>query len=430
MFETTLRYKNLNDRNIIEGLPEYYDSVLIQAHLLAYSKKAVPQLVRDMAEERSFDYYIDPMIADFRIGTNFRNADGNIRGWHKKYVNELGDPLQSILNDHSNANARELQVEDVKGVAESVVRYQEDFVYERLKQEIGKYEELDLNRQDVQPKAVTPWVHKIEKVEDVQVCREILSYSKSESTIPLKPCIYTTTQFVSDTTNRSNLIDLLGEFDISSTFVVLEELNKYDTTENEYKQVIDFVYDLYKSGVEPHFYYGDFFSNLLAYFGLGGTAFATLYDEEFKEKLEHSGGGGLPSRHYTNGIKDFLKVDAAVDLMVRTDTEMCDCDFCSPRFETWNDLTEREQDTNKTLKPILKKHRVALRWQHARLVEENSLDEIIAKLRNDFDKFIEPYKQSPQISPNKNLQYLPRWIHAIEDRKKLAAERVKNISSH
>ncbi|WP_440009175.1 hypothetical protein [Halomicrococcus sp. SG-WS-1] len=426
MFETTLRYKNLNDRNIVEGHPEYYDSVLIQAHLLAYSKKAVPQLIRDMADERSFNYYIDPMLSDFRIGTNFRNDDGDVRGWHSRFVNQLGEPLKSVLAERPNAAANELPDNTLQEITKSVVKYQENFVYQRLQEATGKSEDVEINRRDVQPKAVIPWVHKIERVEDIQTVRELISYADEIASLPLKPCLYTTTGFVRDTTNRSLLTDLLGEFDVSECFLVFEELDKYETTQSEYTTVIDFVYDLQQSNIKPHFYYGDFFSNLLAYFGLGGTAYATLFDEEFKEKTEYSGGGGLPPRYYVDSVKDLLKIDTTVDLMNRVGAPMCECQFCSRQFDTWQDIADREQ-SEEALKPTLKKHRVAIRWEHARLVEEESLEDVLEGLDENFSKMVMAYSASPHVAQAKNVQYLPKWINAVKDRKELAVDSLQEL---
>ncbi|ELK55160.1 hypothetical protein D320_06108 [Haloferax sp. BAB-2207] len=425
-FETTLRYKNLNDRDLVENNYELYDSVLIQAHLLAYSKKAVPLLIRDMAEERSFNYYIDPMISDFRIGTNFRDSDGDVRGWHNRYVDILSDPLKEVLDENPNADASLLDDDAVRGICESIVEYQENFIYDRLREEAGKYEKVSVEPHEVQPKAVIPWVHKIERVEDTQTCRQILTHTQAAATISLKPCIYTTTGFARDTTNRTQLTKLLGEFDVKECFLVFEELKKYETSESEYKTVIDLVYDLYQSGVKPHFYYGDFFANLLSYFGLGGMATSSLYDEEFTEKLEYSGGGGLPARYYLDEVKDFLKVTAAVDIMNRVDAPMCDCGFCEKHFDTWQDLAAREESED-ALKPILKKHRMALRWRHSRLIEENNLEDVLDELEDDFLNIVQEYSASPMKSPSKQLDYLPKWINAVRDRETLAVEELGQL---
>lgn len=425
-FETTLRYKNLNDRNIVETHPEYYDSVLFQGHLVAHSNKAVPQLIRDMANERSFNYYIDPMLTDFRAGTNFRDVDDEIRGWHHDYVNQLDGPLKSVLKNKPNLRPDQLSEDVTRRIAESVVRFQEDIIYERLKEQVGKYEDPNIDKQDVQPHAVIPWTHRIESVEDIDVYRDILTYSDKEATVELKPSVYTTIDFIADATNRSLLTDLLNEFDVKETFVQLDNLDKYDIDEPQYLDVIDYVYDLSQSGVQPHFYYGDFFSNLLAYFGLGGTAFATLYDEEYTETVERQGEGGPPARYYLDKVKAFLKVEAAVDVMQKIDGDLCDCEFCSSRFDSWQDIVDRDQSDD-PLKPILKKHRVAVRWKHARLVEENSLDEVLEELKEEYDEVSSTYGRSPQVSPKKDLQYIPRWLHAVEDRKELAEERIGDI---
>lgn len=425
MFETTLRYKNLNNRHAVETHPEFYDSILIQAHLLAHSEKALPKLLYDLADDHSLDYYIDPMISDFRAGDNFRNSEGHLRTWHHKYVQALGDPLDRVLSSKGNVDASRLSENDVRGIARSVIQFQENFVQQRVEDDTGKY--VDVDARSLQPKAVTPWRHKIQRTEDINVNRTILTHSEDEATIALKPCVYVTKGFIRDTTNRSSVIKMLNEFDVSEAFVLIEGLKKYETSESEYCNVIDFVYDFYKSGIRPHFYYGDFFSNLLAYFGLGGTAYGTLYGEEFEERLESTSGGGMQPRYYVDQIKDFLKVPAAVDLMKRTNSPVCDCLFCDRQFDTWDDLLElRQSDDRNALNP-LQKHYIAMRWRHARLVEKSDLDKVLEKVSENFEDFVLAYHDSPQISPTKNSDYLPKWINAIKSRKELSVDRVEAL---
>lgn len=419
MFETTLRYNSLNNKHAVEGELPRFDSLLIDAKMLAHSRKALPQFVHDLSEERSIEYYIDPIISDFRSGKNFRFSDGTLRGWYDTYVERLGDPLQRLLSQHSNADPRQMGEGDIRGVARSVVQFQETFVAEQLDQHSGKY--VEVAPETVRPKAVVPWHHRIHETEDLDPYRTILEASIDEASVNLKPCLHTTKTFIQETANRSDLVNLADEFGLNDCFLLIESLGKHDTYEDTYKNVIDLVYDLSEAGLRPHFYYGDFFSNLLAYFGLCGTTYGVMYGEEYTENLEYSESSGMLNRYFVDQIKDFLKVPAAVELMKKTGTGMCDCNICQRHFDDWDDLITR-QESEKNLMNLLQKHYVEKRWEHARMVETKSFDEVVNQLHSDFREYIRAYSGARQISPSKNFEYLQRWIHTVESREELATK--------
>jgi len=416
MFETTLRYNSLNNKHAVEGEYPRYDSLIIDGKMLAYSKKALPQFIHNLSQERSLDYYIEPIISDFRAGEDFRYSDGTIRGWYDNYVGELGDPLKQTLLEHDNVDPRHLDEETIREISRSVVLYQENFVPTQLEEETGKYEDVDPEK--VTPKAVIPWHHRINEEADLGPNRTILDTAAAEAMIPLKPCIHTTKSYIRDSSHRTSLVELVQTYDVNECFLLVEELGKHDTFESTYKDVIDLVYDLSQAGIEPHFYYGDYFSNLLSYFGLGGTTYGVMYGEEYSETTEYSDQSGMLLRYYVDQIKDFLKVPAAVELMKGTDTEMCDCDVCQRNFDDWNDIIAL-QESDKSLMNHLQKHYVQRRWRHARNVEEKSFSDAVSDLRADHQEYVLAYASARQISPNKDFEYLPRWIHAVEERSEL-----------
>jgi len=421
MFETIVRYKSANERAIFENHYDKWDSILVSAHLLSYAKGSLPLLLRDIAQERSLSYYIDPIVSEFRIGSSFRYESGDLRSWHRKYAAELGDPLESILEEGGNVNARYIEEEDLTAIAESVVDFQENFVYNMLQDQTSKYEDLDVSRREVEPKAIIPWVHKLETEEDHEAYRTILSSSKARASQKLRPVLYTSTQKISRSEYRMKLVELLSDFDIGECFILFEDLDKHDTRESEYRSIIDLVYDISESGIDPYFYYGDFYSNLLHYFGLQGTAFSPLHGEQFREKEEVPGDGGMQSRYYLDEVKDFLQIPAAVDIMTRAGKPLCDCEFCSRHFSDWRDIIEQDQDDDRTaVQTIMMKHRIATRWQHTQLVQEESLSEVLNEMREDFEEIAPRYSTSQQVASRKELDYIQRWIHAAEERSGLS----------
>lgn len=417
MFETTVRYNNPNNKHPIETHPELYDSVLFQGHYLAHATNALPSLIRKLVTEEQVDYYIDPMVNDFRKGTNFRDGNGGLRQWHAKLVSYLGDPLEDILTQNAvaTANPRNLDDESIEAIARSVIRFQENIVPEEV--EDNKYTTSAADRRDLQPKAAVSWGHKITRDEDIEILDQIIRHSEDEADIELKPLIFTTHQYIRNPSNRGSILSLFRETDVSECFLAIEDLHKHEVFEPEYGAVVDLVYDLAENNVSPHFYAGDYFANLLSYFGLGGSTHGTLYGEEFSEDFESTEGGGLAVRYYVDEVKDFLKPVAAADVYQQTQSDMCDCKFCDRQFDSWADLVKKSQDEDENLFNSLQKHYLTKRWNHSRQVEQLDIDDSLQNLEDDRDEFITAYKSSDQISPGKELDYMFRWQSVIEDRR-------------
>jgi hypothetical protein len=407
MFETTLRYNGPNNKHAVEGELARFDSVMIDGKMLAHSSKAIPQLVYRLRNERSIEYYVEPILSQFRRGNDFRYPDGTLKPWHEEYVQEIGNPLKEHLQSEANADPRRMAEDEIRDITLSSVLFQEEFIKNQVEEEAGKYEEVDT--EGLLPKAVIPWHHRINETEDLAPNRTILEAAVEESAVPVKPCIHTTKEFIRDTSNRTALIELATVYDLDKCFLLVEELGKHSTYESTYKNVLDLVYDLSEAGVEPHFFYGDYFSNLLSYFGLGGTTYGVMYGEEYSESTERTDQSGMLNRYYIDQIKDFQRIDA----------DMCECDVCQRNFDDWQEII-RHQESDEALMNHLEKHYVECRWRHARQVEEDSFSDAVEKLRSGFEDYIEEYSRARQISPNKDFQYMPRWISVLEDRAELA----------
>jgi hypothetical protein len=419
MFETTLRYNGSSNKHAVEVENPLFDSVMISGKMLAYSKNALPESIRQLRTEQNVDYYIEPFLSDFRVGNDFRDQDGTLAGWHQRYVEEHGNPLEDHLDSNSNANPRRMEESKIRDMVRSSVLFQEEFVPNRVEEQTGKYEDVDTS--GLRPKAVIPWHHRITDERDLGPNRTIIETAVEESTIAVKPCIHTTKSYISDATHRKGLVELASAFDTQECFLLVEGLDKQDTYEDAYRNVIDLVYDISETGVDPHFFYGDFFSNLLSYFGLTGTTYGVMYGEDYSESTERTSQEGMLVRYYVDQIKNFLKVPAAVQFLQYIDAEMCDCDVCQRHFENWQDIADHH-NSDEALMNHVQKHYVECRWNHARYVESTSFDDALEELRSDFNEYVKPHARARQISPDKDLEYLRRWASVLESREELAED--------
>lgn len=431
MFENTIRYNNNNNKHPVETLTEDYDSILYEPHLAAHNQRAVQDQIQELADAGK-SYYIDPDLADFEVGNNFRDENGHLGQWTRIYVQALGDPLESIL-EQGNLNPDELSQAEIDGIAASVVEFQENYGNIGQESDLRKYGNDDLEPAIPGPRKVVPWYNKIRSRQQIPTIRSILEASKEAAEQEIKPVLYVQKDLIKDPSVRLELIDILSEIGVEECFLIIEKLGKHETNTNEYENVIDFVYEISDTGVAPHLMYGDYFSHLLHYFGLEGTTYGTLYAEEHEEQTKSYGGGGMQPRFYFDDVKEFLSPNAAADVGTRMGREVCDCDVCDRHFDDWNDVLEtltpdddeEEEESDSESSPnnalnIAQKHYLEKRWEHTLQIQNQSLKETTEDLVEDFENSKPDFRDSRQVSRHKDLRYMAKWLTALGERKELA----------
>ena len=411
MFEATLRYNSNSDKHPIETSGEFLDSLITPGRMLAANAQALPSNLQNYADEYGIEYYIEPSLADFRVGTDFRDESNNLREWHTKYATQINDRLTSLLAEHRTVSAADLPDDDLKAFTKADVVFQENFVPNQLDEQRGKYEDLD---QDAyRPKAVVPWFHKIQAESDLEVNSKILDAAREAATLPLKPCLFVEQEVLSYAENRRQLAKLLTVHGIDQCFVWVEGLAKHETDEDTYVWVAELVQTLTEEGIDPHFFYGDHFATVLSHLGATGTTYGTMYGEDAEEQRERRSGDGVATRYYLREVRDFVKIPAAVDIQQRVDADMCPCDVCQRQFDTWQDLAVRDQDDDQNIQTPMKKHHLRARWRQIQTVASEPLDETLERLDSDYRMYSPAHSVSNQVAGDKKLDYLQRWRYAI-----------------
>ncbi|SDJ52721.1 hypothetical protein SAMN05216226_104241 [Halovenus aranensis] len=413
MFEATLRYNSNSDKQSINTSLEYIDSLIIPGRMIAANSKAIPSNLKNYRDEADVGYYIEPSVADFRVGDDFTDDAGRVRTWHSKYIQQVDERLADLLEERENIDPADLLEEDVRRITSSSVEFQEKFVPGRIQEEAGKYDTIE-NVESYQPEAVIPWYNKIRREADFEVGDTIIDEAKDAAELPVKPCLFVTKSLIRDQQRSEQLVELLTSNGIDQCFLWVENLDKQATGQGEYEDLAQLVVNLADEEISAHFFYGDYFATLLSHLGLEGTVYGSMYGEEETEQREQRSGQGVITRYYTDAVKDFLKIPAAVDLQQRTDAMMCFCDVCDRQFDSWQDLAEMEQDDDENIQAPMKKHHIRVRWDQIRRVESESLEDTIDRIESDYQDYVSEFFRSNQIADSKSLDYIPRWVNAVE----------------
>ncbi|WP_336361810.1 hypothetical protein [Haladaptatus sp. ZSTT2] len=400
-FENSLQYVTFADRTQVENRTDDYDSLILPSHLLSGGKKAVTALLKNLIEDDGVEYYIDPTASQFRRGRNFRNADDSLKAWHSKLVAELGYPFTLLQGDEKNIIYQELDRTDRIGAIESVCDFQQSFVANSVEENVGKYEIIDTS--NLYPRAIIPWYTKVHNYEELAINKEIISHSIDYCDLPVKPCIHITMEFLRDANARNAISELVKEFELAEVFLWIDDFDKTEANVTDYFNAIDLVAKVSTGGVRPHFLFGNYFSNLLFFFGLRGTSYGTYFRESSAEKTEnYSGGGGNLQRFYFDPVKDFLSIPDAIDIAKEGGAD-------TPTFSqltSWDDLYRLGEDHD-----FLKNHFIKTKKGHKELILSNELEPLLEELNECYDTYDNLLSKR---KTNKNVSHLKKWRDGIQ----------------
>lgn len=403
MFENSIHYLSFADRNILEQAVDDYDSIIVNAQVVAGGQGQVPVFIQQLIEDNDIEYYINPQIPEFRVGDNFRKSSGNLRQYTQKLVEVHGNPIEHHLSNNSNLKYSGLADSEIQSVCEAVIDFQQDFVYVKVNEATGKYETPETH---LRPKAVIPWYIKIDEHEDIARNKDIIERSLVYSQEPVKPCLFFTKRFLRDATNRTGMAAMLEELDIENAFVWPEDFDKSEVTTSQYLHLIDLVEKLSDRGISPHMMYANYFGHLLGYFGMSGVGFGKFYLESKYEKTENTGGGGGNKRYYFDPVKCFLNISDVHDLANSADADCCGCSVCSQQMDDWDDIFKIANEA-----VDLQHNFVSVRDKHRQAILTENLQIQLEKLEEATSEFKSRLEEK---ETTKNAYHLKKWQTAIE----------------
>lgn len=403
-FENSLHYVSFADRPVVEDSVEEYDSLILPSHLIAGGSGAVPTLLNRLVSENEVEFYIDPAITQLRVGTNFLGEDNEELGqWFEKLTDALGSPVPDIVKEKTHIKYDNHDKETLEQIAEAILDFQENFVYESAQAASGKY---DIISDQLSPRSVIPWYVKITEPADVSKNRHLIEHAISYSSIDVKPCIFTTKRFLRDQTYRASVVAMLEDTGPDEVFLWIEGMDK-STDIGPYLNIIDLVDRLSDSGVAPHFMNGHYFVNLLSYFGATGTGFGVFHSESKSEKTEDTGGDGSNlNRYYFDPVKEFLNITDVERLTNNVDTDLCTCTICSTELSSWDDLFRVGDDWD-----FLRTHYISIKRKHTEKVHRNTLEDLLEQIEqhdNDYSSHL------GSTGSTKDSTHLYKWKKAIE----------------
>ena len=402
MFENSLHYVAFNDRECVERAVDDYDSLIIQTHIVVGGQGQITPRLNRLYQDEDIEFYIDPAITQLRVGDYFRDDDGELSEYWKKWAKQVGDPVYSHLKQHRNLSATDFSEDERQAISKSLCDLQENFVKNSAIREADKYAQISAS---LGPKAVIPWYTQITDSSDIAQNRELIENFQQYADTPVKPCIWVSKSFLKDSEGIQSIANLLEEVDVSEAFIWVDELSKKNTTVREYANTTRLTEEISNRDIDPHFLYGNYFVTLLRYFGAKGTGFGKYFLESRSEKTTGGGSGDL-TRYYFEPAQEFLNITDVDRLVQKEEPELCDCRVCKVELDDWEDIFRVGDD-----KLFLQRHFVSSKRIHSKKTEENSLKDLLKELKSakrTYGSELERTKSS------KNAYHLTKWTAGIE----------------
>ncbi|GAB3676776.1 hypothetical protein [Halopiger thermotolerans] len=403
-FENSIHYLSFADRPAIEENADQIDSIILTSHLVAYGSGKVPTLLNELRKEHDTRFYINPAITNLRVGTNFLDDQNDeLSPWYQKYIEILGEKVQDLFDDHTQIQYENLTQEERESICKSTADFQENFVKDAAENSTGKY---DFVVDDLRPEAIIPWYHKITEPKDIPRNRELAQLTNQATNLPIKPCLFITPDFITDSTNRDSLIESVKKIECSEIFLWVEGFDKSSGI-GTHLNILKIVDELSEIGIGVHSLYGSYFSHLLAYFGATGVGFGVYHSESKSEKKEESGGDGSNlKRYYFDPVKEFLNVADVDTLTDLGSTPICSCNECQSTLSSWDDLFEVGEDPD-----FLQSHYISTRGIHKNRIFDQSLQESLEEVKEAESTYKETLNE---LGTSKTGNHLRKWRRSIE----------------
>ncbi|WP_152422185.1 hypothetical protein [Natrialba asiatica] len=405
MIENSVHYLHEGERPAIDKSVAMYDSLIIPAHFVAARYENLSGFLNRLKNNHGTEYYINPQLPRYRKGDDFRKDTGDISEWNQSLLDYYDPLVKDILSEEGNIRFRDLTSQEQKKVVKQSCDFQLNFLEDAPEQEnLSRY---GIDTVELVPRAIIPWYVKMKSQADIASNQRTIKYATDYLDAPIKPCLFFEKDLVKNEDFKRGLTSLVDDSDIQEVFVWIEDLDKPNTTTREYVNTINLIQRISNCGVEPHMFYGGYFSHLLAFFGLRGVGFGTFHQESKKEKTESSGGSGGEGlkRYYFNPVKEFLNIPEAVEMGSEFDERTCDCHVCEIEIHEWDDLFAIGDEYQ-----ILQRHYIASRRLHSEKILNTGLDQLLDEIEESDNRYREPLNESDTAA---NANHLRKWRLSI-----------------
>jgi len=414
------RLPAINYKTYLEENAEYYDSIVINANILAYRKKSVTNFLTKTRKS----YIIDPVTYKFNLRKYELMRDGKIQMSIEELSKEYGQTIKDKISKSEPLDYNDFQRDPnlIDEIAKNVLSFQRSLEGkpspgQKYRQMLGEEE-----GENVQPPIflIAPYFF-VSNQNDFwyDVSRKLaLTSLKYKENFDLYATILAPRDVLYDTSFLDSIISDYRSLD--GYLVWIDNFREDDErfkTNYELIRYRNFIETLSKQTGKPvYVMYGGYFSALMKKYGVVGFFSGVRYGESKKYNYAIEKIGKV--RFYLPLFKKKLPEDDAFRFLQLHPTEICNCDFCVKRIadirSQFPSLSDRElvRKFFENMEPRFKvSHFMASRYAEARDIQTHTTSELKLMLKNDIQK-IDSFK--PQLVRERlvralNYNHLDKW---------------------
>ncbi|RUM33648.1 MAG: hypothetical protein DSY33_04010 [Archaeoglobus sp.] len=330
------------DGDVLKKLTNYYDGIVIEAHILEHYTNFTTSLVSAIKKP----FFIDPThkLALFNLECIAEKE------WVIKImeVYKISEYLQEKEID------LELLREHLNTFVKATIKYQRA----RLSESSGGLKLFGIvpESQELKPQIILAPYFLIDGIntESYKLNLEII-----EKAIPLKDKdkLYAVLALEGHLLSKdpSKIISDFAKEGVDGFCVWISDFREYDEDPKMLKKYVEFFEELSKVGKPVINLYGGAFSVFIGKLGFIDCIVQGIGYGEYRNPFVHAT-GGYPKRYYIPKIHRFVPIHLAQELLAAVPELKCECDFCLEA----NILETQEEMINAS---SLKKHYVLSRWR-------------------------------------------------------------------
>jgi hypothetical protein len=419
------RLPTISFKTYLEENTAYYDSVVINANILAYRKKSVTHFLTKTQKP----YIVDPVTYKFNLSRYELIKDGKIQKSIVELSKEYGTTIKERILSQSiplNHNDFEQNPDLIDEIAENVLSFQKSLEgkpspVEKYRKMLGEEVEENVQRPIF---LVAPYFF-ISNQDDYwygiskKLAETSLKYKENND---VYATILAPKDVLYDTSFLDSVIDDYKSLD--GYLIWIDNFREDDdrfSTNYELIRYRNFIETLSSQTNKPiYVIYGSYFSALMSKYGLSGFCTGVRYGESKKYNYATEEIGTV--RFYLPLLKKKIPEDDASRFFQLHPTEMCGCDLCVKRLERiksqFPNIGERELIVKffENMKPKFKvSHFMASRYTEAEEIQTLTVSELKHRLRESIEKIgsLEPQLVKEGLARPLNYNHIDKWEKSL-----------------
>jgi hypothetical protein len=433
------RLSAINYKTYLEENAGYYDSIVVNANILAYMRNSVTNLLTKTRKS----YVVDPVTYKFNLRKYELMMNGKIQTSIRELSKEYGKTIKDSISESKPLDYNNFQdnANLIDEIAKNVLAFQRSLEGrpspgQKYKRMLGEDE-----GENLQPPIflIAPYFF-VSNQNDFwyDVSRKLaLTSLKYKENFDLYAAILAPKEVLYDTSFLDSIISDYGSLD--GFLVWIDDFREDDERfRTNYELVLykNFIETLSKQTDKPvYVMYGNYFSALMKKYGLTGFFSGVRYGESKKYNYAIEEIGKI--RFYLPLFRKKIPEDDAFRFLQLHPKELCVCDSCAERLahirSQFPNLNDRElvRKFFENMEPGFKvSHFMANRYIEARDIETHTTSELKAMLKSDIQKIdsLKPQLVRERLARTLNHIHLEKWEKTLTSDTIPDSSRNENLS--